>query len=253
MSDSASFSDSLLQLMTGDPEGAFNAAVDSEGMSSLQLRIELLRFAAQHGVADSWLNLGVLLADSGDADGAEDAWRRSADAGDQKGAFMLAQLLEGQGRDDEALGMFLRARPVDGSSLRAARIHERRGEVDEAERLLADSACSEAESAVECVLRAEDGDRARDIALLEHHLGHGAADVLIPLATLYERVGRTADAEHALRRALAAGEANARLNLGILLYEHDRVDEGLQLAQEASALGDSAASRWLEKIARPGR
>ncbi|NTW39412.1 MAG: tetratricopeptide repeat protein [Cellulomonadaceae bacterium] len=242
--------DSLAQLMGGDPEGAFNAAVDSDSMSSLQIRIVLLRFAAQNGVADSWLNLGLLLSDSGDEPGAEEAWRRSVALGDRGGAFMLAQLLEGRGEHDEALSMFLSARPLDGSSLRAARIHEARGEVDTALRLLAESRWTEAESAVECVLRAEEGHEGEYIELLEHHLDRGAEAVLIPLAGLYEAVGRTTDAEGALRRSLAEGEPNARLNLGMLLYEQGEVAEGLRLAEEAFADGDVKAGRWLERVAR---
>jgi hypothetical protein len=88
---------------------------------------------------------------------------------------------------------------------------------------------------------------AEAIELLEGHLRKGSIDVLIPLADLYEKVGRWADAEGALRWSLESGEPNALHNLALFLWEDGRQQEGLDLWTRAADAGDAMATSALQR------
>lgn len=62
------------------------------------------------------------------------------------------------------------------------------------------------------------------------------------VAQAYEELGETDAAIAAYRRAIDDGEADARVNLGVLLVDEERADEAIDVLEDAISSGDIAAS-----------
>jgi tetratricopeptide (TPR) repeat protein len=189
---------------SGDAGGAFNLGVvlhqrgDAEGATAAYERAE------QRGDPDAAFNLGVLCYEAGDLDGAEAAWRRSAGRGHVRAAANL---------------LFLSRR----------RRELRRGAATQTET----SGLAEFE---ELAYRRADQS--------------GTPTGAFNLGALLHQQGDTAGAIAAYERAERRGDPDAGFNLGVLLYEAGDLD-GAEAAWRRSAAGGHArAAKNLEFLLR---
>ena len=77
----------------GDPNGGFNLGVLLDEHGDVNGAVRAYRFADQRGHAAAACNLGAILAEHGDASGAEEAFNRANQRGDSNAVFNLATLL----------------------------------------------------------------------------------------------------------------------------------------------------------------
>ncbi len=96
-----------------EPQDCFQMAHAAVDANDTTLALNLLRRAElsedRRLSATSAFNLGVLLADAGDTDDAEVAYRRADERGSQRGAFNLGQMLRHRGDSKGAEAAYLRA------------------------------------------------------------------------------------------------------------------------------------------------
>ena len=191
----------------GDAGGGFNLGVvlhqrgDVEGARAAYERAE------QRGDPDAAFNLGVLLYDAGDLDGAEAAWRRSAGRGHVRAAANL---------------LFLSR-------------YRRRSERDTAVR-------SEAAGLTEIE---ELAYRRADES--------GAATGAFNLGVMLHQQGDTAGAAAAYERAERRGDPDAAFNLGVLLYEAADFDGAEAAWRRSAGRGNARATENLEFLLRRRR
>ena len=174
----------------GDAGGAFNLGVvlhqrgDVEGATAAYERAE------ERGDPDAAFNLGVLLYEAGDLDGAEACWQRSAGRGHVRAAANL---------------LFLSRRRRAVAAHGIARPSPRCRGLAEFEEL--------------SYRRADEG---------------GAATGAFNLGAMLHQQGETAGALAAYERAERRGDPDAAFNLGVLLYETGDLD-GAEAAWRRSA------------------
>ena len=191
----------------GDAGGAFNLGVvlhqrgDVEGATAAYERAE------ERGDPDAAFNLGVLLYEAGNLDGAEAAWRRSAGRGHVRAAANL---------------LFLSRR---GRGL------ERRTAVE-----------SEAPGLAEFE---ELSYRRADES--------GAATGAFNLGAMLHQQGDTTGAIAAYGRAERRGDPDAAFNLGVLLYEIGDLDGAEGAWRRSAARGHPRAAENLEFLVRHRR
>lgn len=92
----------------GDPQGATNVGVLLEEGGDLQGALAAYRRADRRGDVNGSFNLGCLLAEMGDLPGAQEALRRADERGDGAAASNLGVLLERQGDLEGALAAYRR-------------------------------------------------------------------------------------------------------------------------------------------------
>ena len=191
----------------GDAGGAFNLGVvlhqrgDGDGATAAYERAE------ERGDPDAAFNLGVLLYEAGNLDGAEAAWRRSAGRGHVRAAANL---------------LFLSRR---GRGL------ERRNAVE-----------SEAPGLAEFE---ELSYRRADES--------GAATGAFNLGAMLHQQGDTTGALAAYGRAERRGDPDAAFNLGVLLYEIGDLDGAEGAWRRSAARGHARAAENLEFLVRHRR
>lgn len=93
----------------GEPHGATNLGVLLEQRGDLEGALAAYGRADRRGDVDGSFNLGCLLAEMGDVPGAIAALRRADERGDAGGASNLGVLLEREGDHDGALAAYRRA------------------------------------------------------------------------------------------------------------------------------------------------
>jgi Flp pilus assembly protein TadD len=178
------------------------------------------RRADAHGHAEAAVSLGLLLQERGDLEGAKAAYRRADQRGHAGAANNLGVLLFERGHPneiEEAEAAFRRAeeRGDPGASFNLGLLLGRRGDREGAE-----AAYRRAD---------ERGD-----AWAASNLG----------ALLYER-GDLEGAEAAYRRAEERGDAGATSNLGVLLRERGDLDGAEAAFRRADERGDAGAANNL--------
>jgi TPR repeat protein len=188
----------------GHAGGAFNLGVvlhqrgDVEGAKAAYERAE------QRRDPDAAFNLGVLLYEADDLDGAEAAWRRSAGRGHVRAAANLLFLSR------------YRRRPERGVPVRSET-----PALEEFEAL--------------SYRRADES---------------GAPSGAFNLGVLLHQRGDTAAAAAAYERAERRGDPDAAFNLGVLLYEAGDLDGAEAAWRRSAGRGDAAAAENLEFLLR---
>ncbi|MFJ2239727.1 tetratricopeptide repeat protein [Streptomyces sp. NPDC087859] len=159
---------------------------------------------------DAALYLGILLAEAGRSEEAEQMYRRAIDAGNTDAALNLGNLLAEAGRSEEAEQVYRRA--IDGGNTDAAlnlgNLLAKAGQNEEAEEL--------------------------------YRRAMGAGNILatFSLGVLLAEAGRNEEAEQMYRRAMDAGNIPAAFNLGNLLAQAGRNEEAEELYRWAMDTGN---------------
>jgi Flp pilus assembly protein TadD len=233
-------------LSAGDGDAFYRLASAIDGELEIEHVLEVLyRMSIESGcLLGPTRNLANLLSNRGHEAEARVWYRQALEAGDPLASFLMAQSYEADGDLDSARGWYQKDPLNPLVPVRLARVLRAQGNAKRARQVLKEGAAFSPEAAVEWVAQGRISN-AEAIELLERHLREGAVDVLIPLADLYEKAGRRADAEGALRWSLESGEPNAAHNLALFLWENGREQEGVELWVQAANAGDAMAVRAL--------
>jgi tetratricopeptide (TPR) repeat protein len=205
--------------------------------------------AALRGQVLAWLNLGNVLCELGLAGPAVEAFKRGGIAGDPTAARAAAEFLEDDGRLAEAERFYRLAMPDDLAPAQLARVLRVRGRAREAEEIV-EAARFRSDEAAFWYIEWKGIAPDEAIELLEFHVDRGSVDSLIPLANLYERVGRADDAIGALERSFETGERVAPHNLGLVLRRAGRRGYLKWILLGASE-GDEHSVAWLKRYFGP--
>ena len=205
------------------------------------------------GEPDAWRNLGLVLEDLGDHDGAIRAYRGAADSGDVHGGLRLASLLCERGRVSEAMAVaeaLAAAGPETAAlvacwrwcatldpaledDLRAGQAHHASARVD-----LAD-------------LLRETGRPEEARRVLERGAKLGEQVAWLPLGNLYrEELLDDEAAEEAYRSGIAAGDAYCHQNLAVLLADRGDLEGAVEQFRLGAAAGDEVAAQTLRELDR---
>jgi TPR repeat protein len=188
----------------GDAGGAFNLGVVLHQRGDIEGATAAYERAEERGDADAAFNLGVLAYEAGNLDGAEVAWQRSAGHGHVRAAANLVFL-----------------------SRRRRRFE--RGVATESE------AAGLAEFEELSYRRADEG---------------GAATGAFNLGAMLHQQGETAAALAAYERAERRGDPDAAFNLGVLLYEIGDLDGAEGAWRRSAGQGHARAAENLEFLLR---
>ena len=224
-----------------DPIGAYNLGVLLEQHDDRQGAIASFERADRLGHPAAATNLGVLLEQQGQLAAAQAAYQRAEHRGDADGAFNLALLLGEHGEHQAALRAYQRAdrlgHPAAATNLGV--LLEQQGQL------------AAAQAAYQRAEHRGDADGAFNLALLlgehgEHQaalrayqradrLGHPAAAT--NLGVLLEQQGQLAAAQAAYQRAEHRGDPQGAFNLALLLEEQGDHQGALHAYQRAEQLG----------------
>ena len=198
----------------GDAGGAFNLGVvlhqraDVEGASAAYERAE------QRGDPDAAFNLGVLLYEAGDLDGAEAAWRRDAGRGHGRAAANL--LFLSRRRRELKRGIAIQSK-APGLT-----------EFEELSYRRADESGTATGAFNLGAMLHQQGDTAGALAAYERAEHRGDPDAAFNLGVLLYEVGDLDGAEGAWRRSAGRGHARAAKNLEFLLrHRHELEGAGV--------------------------
>jgi tetratricopeptide (TPR) repeat protein len=203
------------------------------------------RRADERGHADGAYNLGLLLAERGDLDGAEAAYRRADERGDAGGASNLGVLLQKERGDmDGAEAAYRRADKrgyADGAYNLGVLLQKERGDMDGAEAAYqrADERGHADGASNLGVLLQERGDLDGAEAAWRRADERGHANGAYNLGLLRAERGDLDGAESAYRRADERGHANGAYNLGLLLAERGDLDGAEATWWRADQRGDA--------------
>jgi len=246
--ESVDFQSSVEMILSGDPDGLFNAANDLRHISTSEAVEVLYRLAIEHGVKEAYLNYGALLRDINRPKEALVQFEKAHEVGDPKAAFALGEMNGEMERHGEAIKWLQLADSNPFVPLRLARSYRALGDEVSAVKVLREGSETSAEAAVEYIQTTNELDLDGSINLLEKHLQNGDVDVLIVLADLYSEAGNPAKEIELLRRSVAAGEPNALHNLGLALWQSGHTREGKILLKKAAQQGDKLSPKILHKI-----
>jgi TPR repeat protein len=188
----------------GDAGGAFNLGVVLQQRADVEGAMAAYERADQRGDPDAAFNLGVLLYDAGDLEGANAAWRRSAGRGHVRAAANL-------------LFLSRRRRELE----RGIAIQSETAGLAEFEEL----SYSRADQA-------------------------GAASGAFNLGALLHQQGDTVGAAAAYERAEQRGDLDAAFNLGVLLYEVGDLDGAEAAWRRSAGRGHTRAAENLDFLLR---
>ena len=181
------FPSSVELILSGDPDGLFNAANDLRQISTSEAVEVLYRLAIEQGVKEAYLNYGALLRDINRPMEALVAVREAHEVGDPKAAFALGEMNWAMERYADAIKWLRLAGSNPLVPLRLARWYRALGDEVSAVKVLREGSETSAEAAVEYIHTSNELDLESAINLLEKHLQNGEVDVLIVLADLYSK------------------------------------------------------------------
>ncbi len=188
----------------GDAGGAFNLGVVLQQRADVEGATAAYERAEQRGDPDAAFNLGVLFYEAGDLDGANAAWRRSAGRGHVRAAANL--LFLSRRRHELERGIEIQSETAGLA------------EFEELSRSRAD----------------------------ESGAGSGAFN----LGAMLHQQGDTAGAAAAYERAEQRGDLDAAFNLGVLLYEAGDLDGAEAAWRRSAARGHARAAENLDFLLR---
>ena len=242
------FRSSVELILSGDPDGLFNAANDLRQISTAEAVEVLYRLAIEQGVKEAYLNYGALLRDINRPKEALVQFEKAHEVGDPKAAFALGELNWATERYADAIKWLRLAGSNPLVPLRLARSYRALGDEVSAVKVLREGSETSAEAAVEYIHTSNELDLESAINLLEKHLQNGEVDVLIVLADLYSKAGNPEKEIELLRRSVAEGEPNALHNLGLALWQSGHTREGKALLKKAAQQGDKLSSKVLHNL-----
>jgi tetratricopeptide (TPR) repeat protein len=238
--------------LPNDPDAAFNAANSYSAIDDHQRSIKWYRRAIAGGVREAYLNYGRVLQNLGRERKAIEAFREGAKRGDYGASLAYAEKLGLQGKRSRAIALSRRLLGGDDprSSYAAVVLADNTLALDpfsdEAVELLAEALPKEPSAAA--VIRDRLGGTSREnvaVRLLEEALSAGEVNAGIPLGRLYEDKGMLEEAERVYKAGAALGDRGSSHNLGLVLIESARPQEGKNAIEEAARAGDELAQRWL--------
>jgi tetratricopeptide (TPR) repeat protein len=247
------FRSSVELILSGDPDGLFNAANDLLEISRPEAVEALYRLAIEAGVKEAYLNYGSFLRDINRPKEALVQFEKAHAVGDPKAAYFLGETNWEMQRHREAIKWLLLAGNNPYVPLRLARAYRALGDEDSAAKVLREGSQTSAEAAVEFIHTTSELDLESAISLLQKHLDNGAVDVLIVLADLYSKAGNQEKEIELLRRSVAEGEPNAMHNLGLALWQSGHTREGKALLKKAAQQGDKLSPKVLHNLRRKQR
>ncbi|MFJ2968628.1 tetratricopeptide repeat protein [Streptomyces collinus] len=228
------------------PRAAFSLGILLAQAGQGEEAEEMYRQAADAGYTDAAINLGVLLADAGRVEEAEEVYRKALDAGHASAVGNLGTLLAMTGRAEEAEEMYRKALDAEDASAayNLGNLLAEAGRVEEAEemyRQAADAGNTSAAFNLGNLLAEADRDEEAE-EMYRQALDAGNTNAAINLGLLLAKTGRAEEAEEAFRQAADAGNTNAAINLGILLAEADRCEEAEEMYRQAADAGNTNAA-----------
>ncbi len=204
----------------GDAGGAFNLGVVLHQRADLEGATAAYKRAEERGDTDAAFNLGVLLYEAGDLDGAEVAWRRSAGRGHVRAAANLLFLSRRRRQLERGIAI-----QSDAPGLT---------EFEELSYRRADESGTATGAFNLGAMLHQQGDTAGAAAAYERAERRGDQDAAFNLGVLLYEVGDLDGAEGAWRRSAGRGHARAAENLEFLLrHRHE-----LEAAGVAGRAGD---------------
>ncbi|MGP7959509.1 tetratricopeptide repeat protein [Sanguibacter sp. A247] len=236
----------LHRVSSAAPEEFFNIANDLRALGCDEAAVPFYEKAIAAGVAEATYNLALLHHERGRTELARAGFVAASEAGDAKGAFMAAQIFEACSDDERAALHYARALELPETPVRLARVLRRIGLTTEAEDIVAESAQTSWESAVEHALR-DTTSVADGLRLLDGHWSRGETRVAVTLALLLEEDGREDDAEAVLLVAAEAGDVQALTNLGTHWRDHGDLEAARRAWGESAERGDALARTLLEQ------
>ena len=198
----------------GDAGGTFNLGVVLHQRADVDGAAAAYKRAEERGDPDAAFNLGVLLYDAGDLDAAEAAWRRSAGRGHVRAAANLLFLSRHRRQ--------LRARHRDSSQRRRASRSSKSSSYRRADQSGAASGTFNLGTMLH-----QQGDTAGALAAYERAERRGDPDAAFNLGVLLYEVGDLDGAEGAWRRSASRGHARAAENLEFLLSHRHELEAAL--------------------------
>ncbi len=198
----------------GDAGGAFNLGVVLHQRADIDGAKAAYERAEERGDADAAFNLGVLLYEAGNLDGAEAAWQRSAGRGHVRAAANLLflsrsrrQLKRGIATEPEAPGL---------------------AEFEELSYRRADESGAATGAFNLGAMLHQQGDTAGALAAYERAERRGDPDASFNLGVLLYEIGDLHGAEGAWRRSAGRGHARGAENLEFLLrHRHELKTAGV--------------------------
>jgi TPR repeat protein len=238
----------------GNSDAANNLGVLLEERGDMNGAENWYRKAAENGAPYAAYNLAVVLAGKGDQVEAEDWYRRAANAGDEDAANNLGVILDERGQSAEAEQWYRKAAQA-GQALAAhnlAEVFEDRGDMQEAEqwyRKAADDGESDDAFTLAQILEERGEDTEAEKWLRK--AADDSADAMNDLALLLDRKkdgGAAEEAEGLWRKAAEAGQPEANYNLGILLEDTGDLMGAEGWYRRAADLGIDDANDRLETL-----
>jgi len=209
------FRSSVELILSGDPDGLFNAANDLTRVSKSEAVEVLYRLAIEQGVKEAYLNYGLFLRDINRPKDALVQFEKAHAVGDPKAAYLLGETNWEMERHAEAIKWLRLAGSDTYVPLRLARSYRALGDEESAVKVLREGSETRAEAAVEYV-HSKAGNPEKEIELL--------------------------------RRSVAEGEPNALHNLGLALWESGQTREGKALLKKAAQQGDKLSPKVLHNL-----
>jgi TPR repeat protein len=198
----------------GDAGGAFNLGVVLHQRGDVEGAIAAYERAEQRGDRDAAFNLGVLLYETGDVDGAIAAWRRSAGRGHVRAAANLLFLSRPRGKSEQG-----RAIPPEAPGL---------VEFEELSYRRADESGTGSGAFDLGAMLHQQGDTVGAMTAYERAERRGDPDAAFNLGVLLYETGDLSGAEAAWRRSAGRGHARAAENLDFLLrHRHELETAGV--------------------------
>jgi hypothetical protein len=202
------------------------------------------------------LRWGRSCAESGDLNGALDAYRQADDLGDAEAAIMLGETYRKLGRPQLAEAAYARAesRGHIEAPFCLGNMLSDLGNVEGAETAYRRAAAAGSQMAVFNLglLLAKSGRLDEAKRYLVHAEANGDSDASFIVGTLLEQQGDKEGAAAAYLRGANAGDAKAAFNLGRLRYDAGDIDAARTAFQRAHELGHEAAGQILDALDREG-
>ncbi len=205
----------------GDAGGAFNLGVMLHQRADVEGATAAYERAEQRGDPDAAFNLGVLLYEAGNLAGADAAWRRSAGRGHVRAAANLLFLSRRRRQSERGIAIQSEAPGL--------------AEFEELSYRRADESGAATGAFNLGATLHQQGDMAGALAAYERAERRGDPDAAFNLGVLLYEIGDLDGAEGAWRRSAGRGHARAAENLEFLLrHRHE-----LETAGVAGAAGDN--------------